>query len=57
MGHESRDGPKKKQASPGPGAYNDKYRVTKQKSPAYPLGLKTKLDFGAQEKTPGPGAY
>jgi len=46
MGKEARSH-KKGTGSPGPGAYNDKYRVTKQKSPAYPLGLKTKLDFGA----------
>lgn len=55
MGKEER-GKSKRLASPGPGSYNDMYRVTKQKSPAYPLGLKTKLDFG-NLGNPGPGAY
>lgn len=56
MGKEERGGSKKRQASPGPGAYNDRYKVSKQKSPAYPMGLKTKLDFG-NLGNPGPGAY
>jgi hypothetical protein len=56
MGKEERNGKSKRPMSPGPGAYSDNYKVIKQKSPAYPLGLKTKLDFGSTNN-PGPGAY
>ena len=48
---------KRRAESPGPGAYSGKYQATKRKGPSYPLGLKTKSDFGYLKHGPGPGAY
>ena len=56
MGGGSR-GKQKRVDSPGPGAYKDRYKVTKKSGPSYGMGVKTKSNYEYLKQSPGPAAY